>query len=63
MDGVGATAGRAFPARWMTAQKMQYSAAAGVDGFGWAEVSAEPSPMAPTTDWEAGQQAVGPQCT
>jgi hypothetical protein len=47
----------------MTAQNRQYSTAAGVDGFGWAGVSAEPSPMAPTTDWEAGQQAVGPQCT
>jgi hypothetical protein len=63
MDGVGATAGRAFPASWMTAQNMQYSTAAGADGFDWAEISAEPSSMAPIAGWEFGQQTVGPQCT
>ena len=60
MDGVGATAGSAFPANWMTAQNMQYSTAAGADGFDRVEVSAEPRSMVPIAGWEFGQQTVGP---
>src|SRR5271168_626827 len=63
MDDAGATAGRTFPARWMTAQSKQYSAAAGAGGFDWAGASAEPCPTVPMAGWEAVQQAVCPQCT
>jgi hypothetical protein len=33
IDGAGATAGKTFPARWISAQSMQYSPAAGTAGF------------------------------
>ena len=62
-EGAGATAGRTFPASWTAAQNRQYSTAAGVDGFDWAESSAEPRSTVPMAGWEAGQQAACPQWT
>ena len=63
MDDAGAAEGRRFPARWMTAQSKQYSAAAGVAGFGWAGASAEPCPTVPMAGCEAGQHSVCAQWT
>jgi hypothetical protein len=63
MDDAGAADGRTFPARWMTAQSKQYSAAVGAAGFDWAGASAEPCPTVPIAGGEAGQQSACAQWT